>query len=131
MNHLLSDNLHELSISSFFHKIKEDTPKLSSAAVVTGTFKGLSSTDPSQILYSKTYLKRPLKKKTKIGFQTQLSLNAGQKYCRMLQGEHSAVEMQVKSIAECSKGSILQWKCRSKVLQNAPRGAFCNTFDLH
>ena len=21
--------------------------------------------------------------------------------------------------------------CRSKVLQNAPRGAFCNTFDLH
>ena len=25
------------------------------------------------------------KKKTKIGFQDQLSLNAGQKYCRMLQ----------------------------------------------
>ena len=22
-------------------------------------------------------------------------------------------------------------KCRTKVLQNAPRGAFCNTFDLH
>ena len=22
-------------------------------------------------------------------------------------------------------------KCRSKVLQNAPLGAFCNTFDLH
>ena len=22
-------------------------------------------------------------------------------------------------------------KCRSKVLQNAPSGAFCNTFDLH
>ena len=21
--------------------------------------------------------------------------------------------------------------CRSKVLQNSPRGAFCNTFDLH
>ena len=30
--------------------------------------------------------------------------------------------LQVKNIAECSKGSILQ---------NAPRGAFCNTFDLH
>ena len=30
--------------------------------------------------------------------------------------------MKVKSIAECSK---------SKVLQNAPIGAFCNTFDLH
>ena len=24
------------------------------------------------------------------GFQDQLSLNAGQKYCRMLEGEHSA-----------------------------------------
>ena len=27
----------------------------------------------------------------KIGFQYQLSLNAGQKYCRMLQREHSAI----------------------------------------
>ena len=40
---------------------------------------------------SKTCLKGPLKKKTKIGFQDRLSLNAGQKYCRMLQGEHSAI----------------------------------------
>ena len=31
-------------------------------------------------------LKRP-----KTGFQDQLSLNAGQMYCRMLQGEHSAI----------------------------------------
>ena len=30
-------------------------------------------------------------KKTKIVFQDQLSLNAGQKYCIMLQGEHSAI----------------------------------------
>ena len=30
-------------------------------------------------------------KKTKNGFQDQLSLNTGQKYCRMLQGEHSAI----------------------------------------
>ena len=35
--------------------------------------------------YSKTCLKRQLKKKTKIGFQDRISLNAGQKYCRMLQ----------------------------------------------
>ena len=41
--------------------------------------------------YSNTCLKRPLEKKTKICFQDQLSLNAGQKYCRMLQGEHSAI----------------------------------------
>ena len=29
--------------------------------------------------------------KTKIGFQDRLPLNAGQKFCRMLQGEHSAI----------------------------------------
>ena len=42
-------------------------------------------------MYSKTCLKRPLKKKTKIGFQDRLTLYAGQKYCRMLQGEHSTI----------------------------------------
>ena len=42
-------------------------------------------------LYSKTCLKQPLIKDTKIGFQDRLSLNAGQKYCRMLQREHSAI----------------------------------------
>ena len=35
-------------------------------------------------------VKRPLSKRPKIGFQDQLSLNAGQKYCRMLR-EHSAI----------------------------------------
>ena len=40
---------------------------------------------------SKTCVKRPLSKRPKIGFQDQLSLNAGQTYCRMLQKEHSAI----------------------------------------
>ena len=40
---------------------------------------------------SKTCLKRSLIKMTKIGFHDRLSLNVGQKYCRMLQGEHSAI----------------------------------------
>ena len=44
----------------------------------------------SQAEYSKACLKRPLSKRPKIAFQDQLSLDAGQKYCRMLQGEHSA-----------------------------------------
>ena len=35
--------------------------------------------------YSKTCIKRPLSKRPKVGFQDKLSLNAGQKYCRMLQ----------------------------------------------
>ena len=42
-------------------------------------------------MYSKTCVKQPLSKRPKIGFQDQLSLNAGQKYSRMLQGEHSAI----------------------------------------
>ena len=45
----------------------------------------------SRVKYSKTCVKRPLSKRPKIGFQNQLWLNAGQKYCRMLQGEHSAI----------------------------------------
>ena len=36
-------------------------------------------------MYSKTCVKRPLSKRPKIGFQDQLSLNARQKYCRILQ----------------------------------------------
>ena len=42
-------------------------------------------------VYSKTCVKWPLSKRLKIGFQDQLLLNAGQKYCRMFQGEHSAI----------------------------------------
>ena len=43
------------------------------------------------LLIGKTCLKRSLSKRPKIGFQDQISLNAGQKYCRMLHGEHSAI----------------------------------------
>ena len=42
-------------------------------------------------IYSKTCVKRTLSQRQKIGFQDQLSPNAGQKYCRMLQGGHSAI----------------------------------------
>ena len=41
--------------------------------------------------YSKTCVKRPLSKRPQIGFQDQLSLNAGQKYYRMVQEEQSAI----------------------------------------
>ena len=41
-------------------------------------------------IYSKTCVKQPLPKRPRIGFQDQLSLNAGQKYCRMLQGVRSS-----------------------------------------
>ena len=38
----------------------------------------------SSAVYIKTCVKRPLSKRPQIGFQNQLSLSAGQKYCRML-----------------------------------------------
>ena len=41
--------------------------------------------------YSKTCPKRPFSKRPNIVFQDQLLLNAGQKFCRMPQGEHSAI----------------------------------------
>ena len=40
---------------------------------------------------SKTCVKRPFSKRPKIVFQDQLSLNAGQKYDRKLQREHSEI----------------------------------------
>ena len=46
---------------------------------------------PYQQTYSKTCVKQPPSIRLKIGFQDQLLLNAGQKYSRMLQGEHSAI----------------------------------------
>ena len=47
----------------------------------------------TQIVYSKTCVKQPLKNRPQIGFQCQLSLNASKKYCRMIQGEHSAIPL--------------------------------------
>ena len=63
-------------------------------------------------MYSKICVKRPFKKKTKIGFQDRLSLNAGQKYCRMLQGEHSATLLtfiELPLVIKIFVLSILEW----------------------
>ena len=40
-------------------------------------------------------VKQPLSKRPKISFPDQLLLNAGQKYCRMLQGEHSKILLSI------------------------------------
>ena len=69
-------------------------------------------------LYSKTCLKRPFKK-AKIGFQDQLSLNAGQKYCRMLQREHSAILLTFIKLPFASEtffGLILSGRSRQVLL---------------
>ena len=57
----------------------------------TSSFSRRSKAETAKAKYSKTCVKRPLSKRPEKGFQDQISLNAGQKYCRMLQGEHSAV----------------------------------------
>ena len=44
----------------------------------------------TKLRYSKISVQWPLSKRSKIVFQ-ELSLNAGQKDCRILQGEHSAI----------------------------------------
>ena len=60
--------------------------------------------------YSKTCIKQSLSKRPKIGFQDQLSLNAVQKYCRML------------------KGSILQYFRPSLSYHLSLRSLFCLFF---
>ena len=42
-------------------------------------------------IYSKSCVKLSLSKRPKVGFKDQLLLNAGQKYFRMLQREHSVI----------------------------------------
>ena len=63
-------------------------------------------------IYSKSSVKRPLSKIPKIGFQDQLLFNAGQKYCRMLQGEHSAILytfIKLPFVIKIFVLSILEW----------------------
>ena len=51
-------------------------------------------------------------KKTKNWFQDQLSLIAGYKYCRMLQGEHSAIlstSIKLPFVIEIFVLSIFKW----------------------
>ena len=60
----------------------------------------------------KTCVKWPLTKRPKFGFEDQLSLNAGQKYCRMLQGEHSAILstfIKLPFVIKIFVSSIFKW----------------------
>ena len=67
-------------------------------------------------MYSKNCLKRPLKKKSKIGFEDRLSLNVGQKYCRMLQGGHSVMFptfIKVPFVIKIFVLSIFEWSLKT------------------
>ena len=61
---------------------------------------------------AKVYTVRPLTKTPTIGFHDQLSLNAGQKYCRMLQKEHSAILLtflKLQFVIKIFVVSIYEW----------------------
>ena len=63
-------------------------------------------------MHSTSCVKLPLSKRPIIGFQDQLSLNAGQKYCRMLQGAHSAILstfIKVPIVIKIFVLSIFEW----------------------
>ena len=75
--------------------------------------------------YSKTCLKQPLSKRPKIGFQDQLSLNAGQKYCRM---QHSAILstfIKLPFVIKIFVFSIFKWLLKKGLLYiNTPISDF-------
>ena len=62
-----------------------------------------------RIWNSKTCLKLPLLKRSKMGFQDQLLLDAGRKYCRMLQAEHSAILLSCIELPHCFKTFVLSF----------------------
>ena len=69
--------------------------------------------------YSKTCLKRPLKKKTKIGFQDWLLLNASQKYCRIAL---LSTFIKLQFVIKIFVLSIFEWQLKTcfTVLVNPP-----------
>ena len=74
------------------------------------------------LTYSKTCLKRPLKKKTNIGFQDRLSLNAGQKYCRMLQKSmleyFRSIFIKLPFVIKMLVLSIFEWSLNTGITVN-------------
>ena len=78
--------------------------------------------------FSKTWVKRPLSERRKIGFQDQLSLNAGQKYCRMLQREHSAILSTFIKLPVVIKTfilSIFEWPFYTGFTVDSHQGVIC------
>ena len=64
----------------------------------------------------KSVLSGHSKQTPKIGFQDRLSLNVSQKYCRMLQWEHSAILLTVIKLPFVIKTfvlSIFEWSHKS------------------
>ena len=84
--------------------------------------------------YSKTCLKRPLKNNTNIGFHDQLLLNAGQKYCRMLQGEQSEfllASIKLSFVIKICVLSIFEWPFKTGLLYiNSSSSCLFQTYSM-
>ena len=76
---------------------------------------------PPRLWYSKICVKWPHSKRPQIGFLDQLSLNAGQKYCRILQREQHSTFIKPPFVIKIFVLSILEWP---RVLGNAEPGVF-------
>ena len=62
------------------------------------------------------FIKRPLSSRPKIGFQAQLLLHVGQKYCKMLSLEHTAILstfMTLPFIIQIFVLSIFEWPLKT------------------
>ena len=62
------------------------------------------------LIYSKTCLRRPLKKKAKIGFQYRLLLNAGQKYSAIF-----STFIKLPWVIKIFFLSILEWQLKTGI----------------
>ena len=74
-------------------------------------------------IYSKTGLKRPLSKIPNIGLQDKLLLNAGQKYCRKLPLEHSAILLtfiKLPLVIKIFVLSIFEWPLKTDFTYQNP-----------
>ena len=73
---------------------------------VKPVYNGHSQKDQKMVFKTET---ATLKKTPKNGFQDRLLLNAGQKYCRMLPLEHSAILSTFIKLPAVIKTLILEW----------------------
>ena len=83
---------------------------------------GFVGTD--QPIYSKTCQKRPLSKYQKLVFKTIYRLMQVKKYCRMLQGEHSAILSTCIKLPFVNKIFVLSIYCNSISAKLAKRTIF-------
>ena len=64
-------------------------------------------------LYSKTCVNRPFSKILKIGFQGQLSLNAGRKYCRIFHSAILSTFIKLTLVIKIFVLSIFEWPLKT------------------